>query len=347
MESFFLQLNLLELLSLLGLVQSVYIIVHLLGRAKSFKQIIVPNVFFIFLAIAFFLNLAQRQWQEAFETINILQWIGWAIIPSLSVLFIVQILRIIKTPPIFLFTLPFLFPLMYLIAAKVFDNSDDILLAVNIGALIMGASNLLLIWLFKDDLTHLSKKKNGKERFWLIISLILMNIGLLGLYFLTSNGILNDFNVDLVRTMFGLGFIYLGATGLFRIYPHMIELKSSSKLESVSLEEDKIIKKLKYLIYGEKVYQEPGYNRSNLARELNISETLLSKLVGFEFDKTVPQILNENRVKDAKILLSDTDADITTITYESGFNSVATFNRVFKDVTDMSPTEYRKKTRTL
>jgi AraC-like DNA-binding protein len=147
--------------------------------------------------------------------------------------------------------------------------------------------------------------------------------------------------------MVGLGFIYLGATGLFRIYPHIVDLKSPNKPKHLSAEDSKIVKQLKHLVLVEKVYQEPGYNRSNLARELNISEARLSTLANYVFDKTVPQILNEYRVKDAKILLCDTDADITTITYESGFNSVATFNRVFKDITNMSPSEYRKKTRTL
>lgn len=346
MESFFLQFNLLELLSLLGLIQSIYIIVHLVGRAKKLKQIIIPCFFFVFLASAFFLNLAQRQWQEIFNAINILQWIGWAIIPSLSVLFMVQIVRIARTPPFFLFLTPLIYPILYFLTKEMFGSEGDVLFAANLGALVFGALNLLLIWLFRDDLTELSSKKNGKERFWLVISLIMMNIGLLTLYFFTFNTALDGFTLDLARTTIGLGFIYLGATGLFRIYPHMVDLKSSNKLKNISLEDSKVLKRLNHLIFTEKVYQEPGYNRSNLARELNVSETRLSKLVSYEFDQTVPQILNENRVKDAKILLTDTDADIMTITYESGFNSVATFNRVFKDVTKMSPTEFRKKTRT-
>jgi AraC-like DNA-binding protein len=48
-------------------------------------------------------------------------------------------------------------------------------------------------------------------------------------------------------------------------------------------------------------------------------------------------------VEEAKTLLVETQADISTISEESGFNSIATFNRVFKDIAGLSPTEYRAK----
>jgi AraC-like DNA-binding protein len=35
--------------------------------------------------------------------------------------------------------------------------------------------------------------------------------------------------------------------------------------------------------------------------------------------------------------------NVLEILYETGFNSKATFNRVFKKVTGLSPTEYKKK----
>lgn len=49
------------------------------------------------------------------------------------------------------------------------------------------------------------------------------------------------------------------------------------------------------------------------------------------------------RVNEACYLLKNTDAAVIKIAYECGFESLRTFNRNFKSVTAMTPTEYREK----
>lgn len=346
METSFFEFNIVELLSLLGLFQSIYIIVHLFTQAKSFRQIFIPIVFFFVLAVAFFMNIADRHWDEGFLYFTQIKWFLWAAIPSFSTLFIVQILRITKKPPFYLWIFPLLLGLFIFIPTFVGYEIYDDALFFEISALILGAINLLMIWIFRSDLTQISKKQNGRERFWLIIALILMNIGLLSLYFLLFGQTINNFSYTLSQTIFGLGFVYLGTTSLFRIYPYIVELKTLKIHNELSDDELNIAYEIEKLLDIEKMYQEPGYNRGSLARELSISESQLSRIVGQFFDKTVPQLLHEFRVNDAKNLLIETNADIATITYEFGFNSVATFNRVFKEFTGKSPTEFRKETRT-
>jgi AraC-like DNA-binding protein len=56
----------------------------------------------------------------------------------------------------------------------------------------------------------------------------------------------------------------------------------------------------------------------------------------------VPQLINGYRVQDAAVLIAQTDAPIKDIAEEAGFSSIATFNRVFKDITGKSPSAYRK-----
>lgn len=346
METSFFEFNILELLSLLGLIQSIYIIVHLFSQAKSFRQIFIPAFFFLIIGLAFFMNIADRHWDERFLYLTQIKWFLWATIPSFSTLFIVQILCISRNPPLYLWLFPILLALSIFIPLWVGYEIYNDALFFEITALILGTINLLLIWVFRFDLTQISKKQSGRERFWLIIALILMNIGLLSLYFLLFGQKIDDFSYDLSKTIFGLGFVYLGTTSLFRIYPYIVELKTSKISNELSDDELNIAYDIEKLLDIEKMYQEPGYNRGSLARELSISESQLSRIVGLFFDKTVPQLLNEFRVNDAKSLLTQTKADIATITYESGFNSVATFNRVFKEFTGKSPTEFRKQTRT-
>lgn len=52
--------------------------------------------------------------------------------------------------------------------------------------------------------------------------------------------------------------------------------------------------------------------------------------------------LAQQRIKKAQTLLSDSDMSVTEIAYQSGFKSISTFNRVFKQCRGCSPSEYRK-----
>lgn len=57
---------------------------------------------------------------------------------------------------------------------------------------------------------------------------------------------------------------------------------------------------------------------------------------------TFNQYLNDFRIRMAEGYLLNMDTPITEIAYKSGFNSIKTFNRVFKQAKGCSPTEYRK-----
>ena len=58
------------------------------------------------------------------------------------------------------------------------------------------------------------------------------------------------------------------------------------------------------------------------------------------------QYITKRRVLMAQELLGDTDLSVMDIALQSGFFSLSTFNRVFKDLNKCSPTEYRKLYRT-
>ena len=108
--------------------------------------------------------------------------------------------------------------------------------------------------------------------------------------------------------------------------------------------ERELAQKIESLLKFEKIYHEATYSRSDLAQELCVPESVVSRVVNLHFKKSFPQILNERRVEDAKILLLDTNASIKTVADEVGFNSLPSFNRVFKDIVGQSPSDYRKNT---
>ena len=107
-----------------------------------------------------------------------------------------------------------------------------------------------------------------------------------------------------------------------------------------------LAKHIEHLIYTEKVYQEAAYSRADLARECGYSETVVSKIFNAHFQKSFPQVMNEHRVEEAKRLLEETKETVKAISKEVGFNSMPSFNRVFKDMTGLSPSAYRKSIKT-
>jgi AraC-like DNA-binding protein len=63
--------------------------------------------------------------------------------------------------------------------------------------------------------------------------------------------------------------------------------------------------------------------------------------------KTFIQFVNEYRIVKSCKLISLGNHSIGEISYETGFNSISQFNRLFKSVTGQSPTEYRKELKQL
>ncbi|MFT4533628.1 MAG: AraC-like DNA-binding protein [Saprospiraceae bacterium] len=57
--------------------------------------------------------------------------------------------------------------------------------------------------------------------------------------------------------------------------------------------------------------------------------------------KTFTQFVNEFRIVHATKLLSETDAPISDVCFDSGFNNFSHFNRNFRKITGKSPREYR------
>jgi len=63
--------------------------------------------------------------------------------------------------------------------------------------------------------------------------------------------------------------------------------------------------------------------------------------------KKFTRFVNEIRIVHACKLVTEQQLSITNISYESGFNNISHFNRIFKDVTKKSPSEYRKQFTTI
>lgn len=54
------------------------------------------------------------------------------------------------------------------------------------------------------------------------------------------------------------------------------------------------------------------------------------------------QYINARRIKNAEILLLNPDISITEVAMRSGFKSLTTFNRIFKEIKHCTPTDFKK-----
>lgn len=78
-----------------------------------------------------------------------------------------------------------------------------------------------------------------------------------------------------------------------------------------------------------------------LAAYAGFSRYTLSRMFRQHTGLTFTQYLSKRRVDMAMELLSSTKMPVTQVALQCGFNSIATFNRVFREVKGCTPTQYR------
>jgi transcriptional regulator GlxA family with amidase domain len=78
-----------------------------------------------------------------------------------------------------------------------------------------------------------------------------------------------------------------------------------------------------------------------LARSSGVSQAHFARSFKAAFGVPPHRYLLTRRLERATALLRDTDLPITEIAFETGWNSLGTFGRTFRDVTGESPGEFR------
>lgn len=153
-----------------------------------------------------------------------------------------------------------------------------------------------------------------------------------------------------------LGFYGHSQTDLFSSRPINVELNSPDKTEEllrkppqVSVGKDQeFIDHLLQFMQKEKPYLNPELTLADLSRQTDVSMDYLSNILNKHLHKSFFDFINHYRIKEFKNHCKnglDPKYTIMGMAYESGFNSKATFNRVFKKHTGSTPGEYIAKAR--
>ncbi|MBO4399156.1 MAG: helix-turn-helix transcriptional regulator [Lachnospiraceae bacterium] len=102
--------------------------------------------------------------------------------------------------------------------------------------------------------------------------------------------------------------------------------------------------------YVEKLNNVITYINTNYAEEITLEKAAaLAGFSKFHFSRLFRQFtgqsyynyLNARRVKAAEALLLNPHLSVTDVAMQSGFTSIATFNRVFRQAKDCTPSEYK------
>jgi AraC-like DNA-binding protein len=108
----------------------------------------------------------------------------------------------------------------------------------------------------------------------------------------------------------------------------------------------KLIKGINQLINEQQLYLQSNLKISDLAQALSVPEYKISRAIRHYYKvANFNLFINQYRVKHAQALLLKDEArhwSILSIALESGFSSLATFNRVFKSIVGVIPNEFRK-----
>lgn len=184
---------------------------------------------------------------------------------------------------------------------------------------------------------------------------ILIFSGGLGLFLLVNLSL--DFFLELSETVYihweayfiyiACLIYYLGFIGYkqpdFQI-PEIKTVNRQSKLKKLSDEKLKIsIDALNQALNIDKVYLNPTINAADLAKLLKINQSHFSYIVNKYYNKSFRSLINDFRVNEVKEKLKRKQfcaSSILAIALDSGFNSEASFYRIFKRATGMSPKEY-------
>lgn len=352
-------LTLAQTLQMMTLAPCILVIVYLLISCHEPSSVVIPILYFIALACGLLLPLLPVliPVEKGLSIYTVLK-LGESFGTALSYLFIVQL--ILNRYPGFIHHLILAVPAIggssYIYASQL---SEIICItpnaclassyAVTFYNIFSSSFIFMLLTIFNshNGSTFASDDIEKKNQYWLILSLIIFNLMLLALDLLKVSSQMQESVYTFAQSAIRLAFIYIVLTSIFRVFTQLFHVKASviatsPKKTTLSPVETETAKRIEDLMVNDKLYTDLNFSRSKFATLLNIKDHQLSTIINLAFNKSFSEFINHYRIEEAKRLLKESKQPITVISFDTGFNSLTSFNRVFKESTQLSPTEFRQ-----
>ncbi len=220
---------------------------------------------------------------------------------------------------------------------------------------------LAFFYIVKSYLRIKKYKKNIQNQFsytenidfkWLkdliIITLAVWTIlGVFAILFKNLHSYVNIHDIVLISAsvaIFVIGYFGFLRTDVFLYKEQQNSKKGNEKKQNVpDADIKKRIEELKLFMNEKKPYLESKLSVKQLADMLNMPSYQLSNIINDYLHKNFFDFINEYRVEEVKKQLSvNKNYTLLGIAYECGFNSKSSFNRIFKNFTGITPSDYRK-----
>ncbi len=137
-----------------------------------------------------------------------------------------------------------------------------------------------------------------------------------------SNNIFNDYNDSFILSILG---------------PIFFCIKKDCTFTNKQVFENSFLLALKYI--NENL--DRNISLSKIAKQIGVNPSYLSRTFSLNAKMNLTKYININRVVKASILLKTTNKTIIDISYEVGFNSIRTFNRLFLEYFNQTPSVFR------
>ncbi|MCG1035038.1 helix-turn-helix domain-containing protein [Polaribacter sargassicola] len=211
-----------------------------------------------------------------------------------------------------------------------------------------------IVVLYFSTCLYLIYKSKNNNLSWLKYPIILWLLSILILYSGKIGIIPKLITVFLVTNL--LGFIIFLIIFLKKRYQDKLNEAivlsektvkvNSPKYEKSTLKEDQkieILKTLKEYMVTKKPYLKHDLSLTKLAEELKTSKHNITEVLNQNLNKKFFLFINEYRVEEAKKRMKTFDNEnLNLIAHFSGFKSKTTFIKYFKEITGVTPSEYRK-----
>jgi AraC-like DNA-binding protein len=116
----------------------------------------------------------------------------------------------------------------------------------------------------------------------------------------------------------------------------------------ITSEHRHVMQRIETLMTEKKPFREPELSLNDMAELLDIPARLLSQTINLIHQCNFPEYINRARVDEAKRLLDAAEwsrRSLLEIGLEAGFNSKSSFNLMFKRISNITPSAYRRMVR--
>lgn len=108
-----------------------------------------------------------------------------------------------------------------------------------------------------------------------------------------------------------------------------------------------LAEKINLLIDSEQLFRNPALSIKDLSSRFEVNANTISLVINRHLQSSFRALINHKRIEFAKaaLLSNQSEVSILSIALDAGFNSEASFYRVFKQQVGMTPTQYIKASR--